>query len=102
MGLHVQLNDVVEFFRRRSGASGSDSKAALLVQDLIAIPDAAEDLSRLVAVIQMCVKRYYESDNPELTNAEISHELQLTAVQSLKVYELIHSQFHVTKGSYGT
>src|SRR5438552_7991364 len=101
LGIPAQLMDVIEFFRHRTGASGPDSKAGLLLRDLVTYEPSANELNQFVGALKLCVRRFYESEKPELTSGEVADELSLGPVEVRKLYDLIHDAYHVTVGSYG-
>src|SRR5438552_9421830 len=90
LGIPAQLMDVIEFFRHRTGASGPDSKAGLLLRDLGTYEPSAKELNQFVPTLKLCVRRFYVSDKPELTSEEVASQLTLGPTDGLRRYDVRH------------
>jgi predicted nucleotide-binding protein len=98
-GLEIRLQDVLDFFKYRSGTHGADAPAQLTVDDIVSFPDSAADLNHVVSAVALAVNKYWQSESPELTSTHAADALGLSVLEVRRLYALLTSEYWLWRGS---
>jgi predicted nucleotide-binding protein len=99
LGLEIRIQDVLDFFRYRSGAQDQDAPARLTVDDIRRLPDAAADLNHVVSAVALAVKAYWQSESPEITSGLAAEAFGLSTLEVRRLYALLTSEYWLWRGS---